>query len=92
MLFSAALRHCQSGSTVTPSSINGGGSVSTSVEHLQKRLRDLERYDLLEAIAQGRVSTYHAAELAGLVRRRPVAGTGSPNAAKRRAFAARSLR
>jgi hypothetical protein len=69
--------------------IGGGG---TSVEYLQDRIRRAGRDDLLEAIARGQISTYHAAELAGIIKRRPIAGTGSPNAAKRRAFAARSLR
>ena len=67
---------------------SGGGLVSTSVEHLQKRLRDLGRDDLLEAIAQGRISTYHAAEI---VRRRPTKGIRD-NAAKRLAYAARGLK
>jgi hypothetical protein len=65
--------------------------VSTSVEHLQKRLRDLKRYDLLEAIAQRRISTYHAAEIAGIIRRRPTKGLRD-NAAKRLAYAARGLK
>jgi hypothetical protein len=61
----------------------------TSIEYLTGRLRRAERFDLLEAIARGQISTYAAAEAAGFLKRRPVTGGGSPNAAKRRAFALR---
>jgi len=64
--------------------IGGGG---TSTEYLQDRLRRAGRADLLEAIADGRISTYHAAEIAGIVRRRPTLGLRD-HAAKRMAFAA----
>jgi len=68
--------------------IGGGG---TSTEYLQDRLRRAGRADLLEAIADGRISTYHAAEIAGIVRRRPTLGLRD-HAAKRMAFAARGLK
>ena len=61
--------------------------MSTSVSYLRKRLADIGRYDLLDAADRGDVSHYAAAEEAGLVRRREVTGNGSPNAAKRRAWA-----
>jgi hypothetical protein len=60
--------------------------VATSVAYLRKRLADIGRYDLLEACERGEVSTYAAAEDAGLVTRREVLGTGSPNQAKKRAW------
>jgi hypothetical protein len=65
--------------------------MSTSVDYLQERLRRAGRDDLLEAIADGRISTYHAAEIAGIVKRRPTLGLRD-HAAKRLAWAARGLR
>jgi hypothetical protein len=61
--------------------------MSTSVAYLRKRLTDLKRHDLLDAVDRGEISTYAAAEEAGLVRRREVQGNGSPNQAKARAWA-----
>jgi len=61
--------------------------VSTSIAYLSKRLADIGRYDLLEGAARGEFSYLAAAEWAGLVTRRPPTGNGSPNAAKRRAWA-----
>jgi hypothetical protein len=61
--------------------------VSTSVAYLRKRLADIGRHDLLEACESGLVSTYACAEEAGLVKRPEPLGTGSPNAAKKRAWA-----
>jgi len=63
----------------------------TSVEYLTDRLRRAERFDLLEGIAQGRISVYAAAEAAGFLKRRPTPGGGSPNAAKRRRFQLQAL-
>ena len=65
--------------------------VSTSVDYLQDRLRRAGRDDLLQAVADGRISTYHAAEIAGIVKRRPTLGLRD-HAAKRMAFAARALK
>ena len=65
--------------------------VSTSVDYLQDRLRRAGRDDLLQAVADGRISTYHAAEIAGIVKRRPTLGLRD-HAAKRMAFAARGLK
>jgi hypothetical protein len=59
-------------------------SGGTSVSHLIKRLRDLGRQDLLDAVEGGRISAYAAAEWAGLLTRRPIEGTGSTNRARRR--------
>jgi hypothetical protein len=61
--------------------------MSTSVAYLRKRLTDIGRQDLLDAAERGEISTFAAAEEAGLVRRQAVLGTGSENAAKRRAWA-----
>jgi hypothetical protein len=61
--------------------------MSTSVAYLRKRLADIGRHDLLEAAERGEVSTFAAAEEAGLVTRREVTGNGSPNQAKKRAWA-----
>src|SRR5262249_44093296 len=60
--------------------------VSTSVAYLRKRLADVGRQDLLDAAEAGLISTFAAAEEAGLVRRRGGLGTGSPNATKRGAW------
>jgi hypothetical protein len=67
---------------------SGGG---TSVEYLTTRLRKAGRFDLLDAIARGKLSVYAAAEAAGFVRRRAVTGRGSSNAAKRRRFQLQAL-
>jgi hypothetical protein len=67
------------------------GNGGTGTAYLQDRLRRMGRFDLLQAIARLEISTYHAAEIAGIVRRKPTLGMND-NAAKRRAFAARSLR
>jgi hypothetical protein len=68
--------------------IGGGG---TSRQYLVDRLQKAERFDLLEGVASGRISVLAAAEAAGFVRRRPVTGRGSPNAAKRRRFQLQAL-
>jgi hypothetical protein len=67
--------------------VKGNG---TSVEYLTDRLHRAGRSDLLEAVASKRISTYFAAEIAGIIRRKPTQG-GSDHAAKRRFFAAGSL-
>src|SRR5262249_4559680 len=61
--------------------------MSTSVAYLRKRLADVGRQDLLDAAERGEISTYAAAEEAGLVRRPEIQGNGSPNQAKTRAWA-----
>src|SRR5262249_40028245 len=61
--------------------------MSTSVAYLRKRLADVGRQDLLDAAEAGLISTYAAAEEAGLVTRREVLGTGSPNQTKKRLWA-----
>ena len=61
----------------------------TSVQYLTDRLRRAGRFDLLRAVERKEVSAYAAAVAAGFVTRRPTTGGGSPNAAKRRAFALR---
>jgi hypothetical protein len=63
----------------------------TSVTYLTDRLRRAERFDLLDLVARGRISTYAAAEAAGFLKRRPTPGGGSPNAAKRRRFELQAL-
>ena len=67
----------------------GGGG--TSREYLLDRLQRAGRFDLLEGVARGRISVLTAAEAAGFVRRRPITGRGSPNAAKRRRFELQAL-
>ena len=61
--------------------------MSTSVAYLRKRLNDIERHDLLAAVEAGHISTFAAAEEAGLIKRPPVGGNGSENQAKKRAWA-----
>ena len=61
--------------------------MSTSVSYLRKRLADIGRHDLLDAAEAGLVSFFAAAEEAGLIRRKEVQGNGSPNQAKKRAWA-----
>ena len=60
--------------------------MGTSVAYLRKRLADIGRHDLLDAAERGLISTFAAAEEAGLVTRREVQGNGSPNQAKKRAW------
>ena len=61
--------------------------MSTSVSYLTKRLKAVGRFVLLEAAQRGELSYYCAAEAAELVTRRAVLGNGSPNQAKKRAWA-----
>ena len=61
--------------------------MSTSVAYLKKRLAAVGRHDLLQAAESGLVSHFAAAEEAGLIRRKEVAGTGSPNQTKKRLWA-----
>ena len=63
--------------------------MSSSVAFLQKRLADIGQFDLLQAARRGEISTFAAAEAAGLIRtaRSRVLGTGSENQAKKRAWA-----
>jgi hypothetical protein len=73
----------------TQPSTSGAAMGGTSVEYLRKRLLDRRQFELLAAIDRGEISTYAAAEAAGLIRRKPVLGTGSDNESKRRAWAIR---
>jgi hypothetical protein len=63
--------------------------MSTSVAYLRKRLADIGRHDLLAAADRGDISTFAAAEAAGLIRtaRSRVTGNGSGNQARRRRWA-----
>src|SRR5262249_47562912 len=63
------------------------GHMSTSRSHLIKRLRDLGRDDLLDAIAAREISAFCAAEYAGIVKRQPTLGRGSGNQERRRHYA-----
>jgi hypothetical protein len=58
----------------------------TSRDYLIRRLREIGRNDMVAAIEGGFVSAYACAVEAGLRKRPPIAGTGSPNATKRRAW------
>src|SRR6516162_11163977 len=62
----------------------------TSIEYLTKRLRKGGHFALLAAVERGDISAYAAAEECGFVTRRPILGTGSENASRRRAFAIRA--
>jgi hypothetical protein len=59
----------------------------TSREYLLSRLRKYGHFALVAAVERGDLSAFQAAEHCGYVTRRPIAGGGSENAAKRRAFA-----
>src|SRR5262249_55844682 len=61
--------------------------MSTSKSYLVKRLHDIGRHDLLAAVAAGELSTYAAAEAAGLIKRPAVSGRGSQNQQKTRYWA-----
>jgi len=63
----------------------------TSRDYLIRRLREIGRNDMVRAIEGGLLSAYACAVEAGLRKRRPIAGTGSPNAAKRRAWVMHKL-
>jgi hypothetical protein len=58
-----------------------------SIEYLTKRLQQGGHLDLLAAVERCELSTYAAAEAAGIVKRRPVTGGGSENQARRRNWA-----
>jgi hypothetical protein len=78
---------------VAPSRLNLGFPVGgTSVKYLTGRLQAAGRTDLLELIAQGRISVYAAGEAAGFFRRPATTGGGSPNASKRRRYELRAIR
>lgn len=62
----------------------------TSREYLIGRLRKGGHFALIAAIERGHLSAYQAAEACGYVTRRPVLGTGSENATKRRLFQLRA--
>jgi hypothetical protein len=62
----------------------------TSRQYLCGRLRKEGHFALLAAVERGDLSAYAAAEEAGFITRRPILGTGSENAAKRRMFAVRN--
>src|SRR5262245_44580388 len=61
--------------------------MSTSISYLRKRLRDIGRLDLLEGAEAGLFSFHAAAIDAGLIKQPAISGNGSPNAAKRTAYA-----
>ena len=62
--------------------------MSTSRSYLRKRLIAVGRADLVAAVENNQgISMYHAAEEAGLIRRRPILGSGSPNQTKARLWA-----
>jgi hypothetical protein len=59
----------------------------TSRQYLLSRLRKNGHFALIAAVERGDISAFQAAEHCGYVTRRPIAGGGSENAAKRRAYA-----
>jgi hypothetical protein len=62
----------------------------TSREYLISRLRKEGHFALLAAVERGDLSAFAAAEECGFVTRRPIQGTGSFNATRRRLFALRA--
>jgi len=68
--------------------IGGGG---TSKAYLLDRLARAKRFDLLDGIAQGRITVLMAAEAAGFYRRPTPTGRGSSNVTKRKRFALQRL-
>src|SRR5262249_16179153 len=62
----------------------------TSREYLLGRLRKEGHFALVAAVERGDLSAFAAAEEVGFVTRRPILGTGSFNAARRRMFAVRN--
>ena len=63
----------------------------TSIKYLTSRLQAVGRQDLLAAVARGEITTYTAAEAAGLIQRPQNKGGGNPGPTKRRAYALRRL-
>jgi len=59
--------------------------------YLLDQLRRAGRLDLVQAVEAGEVSAFAIATELGMRKRRPVLGTGSRNAAKRRAYRLRAL-
>jgi hypothetical protein len=61
--------------------------MSTSRSYLRKRLKAIGRDDLVQGAEAGLFSFHAAAIDAGLIKEPAIAGNGSPNAAKRAAYA-----
>jgi hypothetical protein len=61
----------------------------TSRQYLIGRLRAGQHWALLAAVERGDISAYAAAAECGFLTRKQPTGRGSPNMAKRRAFALR---
>jgi hypothetical protein len=60
-------------------------------EYLIRKLKEAGRFDLVAAIEARQISAFACAEALGWRKRQPIQGTGSPNAAKRRAWALHKL-
>src|SRR5262249_29131200 len=79
--------------TSTQLPVSGAAMGGTSREYLLSRLRKNGHFALVRAVENGDLSAFQAAEHCGYVTRRPIAGGGSENAARRRTYAlARALR
>ena len=67
------------------------GQRGSNREYLIRKLEEAGRFDLVAAIEAKQVSAFAVAEALGWRKRQPIQGTGSPNAAKRRAWALHKL-
>jgi hypothetical protein len=63
----------------------------TSRDYLIRKLKEAGRNDMVAAIEAGHVSAFACVVELGWRKRAPIQGTGSPNAAKRRAWAMHKL-
>ena len=85
--FPAVARCSEPGKTASMSDEQRG----TSRDYLIRKLKEAGRNDLVAAIENKQVSAFACAEALGWRKRQPIQGTGSPNAAKRRAWALHKL-
>jgi hypothetical protein len=67
------------------------GQRGSNREYLIRKLREAGRNDLVAAIEAKKISAFACAEALGWRKRQPIQGTGSENAAKRRAWALHKL-
>jgi hypothetical protein len=67
------------------------GQRGSNREYLIRKLEEAGHHDLVAAIENKQVSAFACAEALGWRKRQPIQGTGSPNAAKRRAWALHKL-
>jgi hypothetical protein len=70
---------------------SGPRSQGTSASYILGRLRNEGRFDLAQAVEDGRLSAFAAGEAAGYLKRPEILGSGSPNQRRKRQHQLRAL-